>query len=166
MPLQRDFRGLADHVGLYLGGKVPVDLAPTLQQTISAEDFVNAPRNFRWSGVGTAQDVVVAAPVVPDGEIHRVRWIGGSFIGDPGNGAATGFVCVPVVYHLDAYFGVSPIVKYAQPDLAAIIKAGFYFPDTGLLLEPGMTVGWQVQLINGATGGNVFGIYQAQVIKI
>lgn len=165
MPLQREFKGLADHLGLYLAGKVPVELNTFLNQQISAEDFVNPPDFFRWNGVTGTQGLVVAAPAVPEGEMHRVRWIGCSITG----AATSSGIVAPCVFHLDEYFGVNPLYINAPGDLPAVnatIVSGWNLAGNGLLLLPGMAVGLQTQVFTGVGNLTVRGVYQAQTIKI
>ena len=73
MPLQRPFRGLADHVGSYLGGNVPMELSGALLPTILAEDFVNPYEYVRTTGAITALGQGFVTPVVSAGELHRIR---------------------------------------------------------------------------------------------
>lgn len=165
MPLQREFKGLADHLGLYLAGKVPVELNTFLNQQISAEDFVNPPDFFRWQGVSAAQAVVVSSGAIPEGEMRRVRWIGCSMTG----AATSSGIMAPVVFHLDDYFGVNPLYINAPGDLPAVnatIVSGWTLPGNGLLLLPGMAIGLQTQVYTGVGNLTVRGVYQAQTIKI
>ena len=161
MALQREFRGLSDHIGLYQAGRIPIDFAPALLSQISAEDFINPPDIFRFTGVVNAQDDIVAAPVVPANEIHRVRWTGSS-VTNPVGGNAT---LVPVIYVIDTYYGVETFKIFGGAN-GTTYKAGHFFAGNGILLTPGMTVGWQAQTYAGAGNANVSALYQAQVIGI
>lgn len=75
MPLQRPFRGLADHVGSYMGGNVPMELSGLLVPVSDAEDFVNPYEWVRTTSAITAAGQIATTPVVPAGELHRVRWL-------------------------------------------------------------------------------------------
>lgn len=163
MALQREFRGLPDHLGLYLAGRVPVELNALLNQSISAEDFVNPTKLFRFAGNSGAADVTVNAVVVPEGEFQRVRWMGCSWT----NGASSAATFVPCIFHLDQFFGVTPFLPpLGAPATGSTNKAGFHFPGDGLVLEAGMGVSWHTQTYTGAGNVALEGIYQAQVIKI
>jgi len=75
MPLQRAFRGLSDHIGSFLGGNVTQELSPVLQQVISAEDFLNPYEWIRTTSAITGAGQIASTPAVPDGELHRIRWL-------------------------------------------------------------------------------------------
>lgn len=163
MPLQREFKGLSDHVGLYQAGNLPMELVGAVMPQLSVEDFVSPPVITRFSGTLVAQDAVAAAPVVPDKEIHRVRWLGCSFV----TAGTRSALLAPVIFHLDQYFGVDFVVlPFGLPATGNVIKQGVTFPGDGLFLEPGMTVGWQVHQTGGAGNIDVTGLYQHQVIGI
>jgi len=163
MPLQREFKGLSDHVGLYQAGNLPMELVGAVMPQLSVEDFVSPPVITRFSGNAGNQNTVVAAPVIPDKEIHRVRWIACSFV-TAGTRAA---ILTPVVFHLDEYFGVKDVVlPFSLPATGDVMKQGVTFPGDGLFLEPGMAVGWQVSRESGAGNIDITGLYQHQVIGI
>lgn len=161
MPLQREFKGLADHTGLYQAGKLPIELSAALSPVISAEDFVNPPEIVRWSGTLNGLGQLASAPVVPEGEMHRVRWIGGEASQAVG---ATSQIH-PVIFHLDGFFGVRPfqsVNMFAGSDQSD----GIYFGDMPLLLLPGMGVSWYMASYAGAGNVIVRGLYQYQSIGI
>lgn len=76
MPLQRQFRGLPDHIGRYEGGTIPQELDPELQIQISGEDFLNPYDWISSQSALTAAGQIAVMPAVPEGEIHRVRAFG------------------------------------------------------------------------------------------
>lgn len=161
MPLQREFRGLPDHVGLYQAGRVPMELSQVLNLVASAEDFINPPDFFTFTGTAAAQGVVVASTVVPNNELRRVRWIGAN-IQNPAGGNGT---FVPVVFYVANYYGVSNFEIYGGAANTTYCS-GYHFPGDGLVLSPGMAVGLQCQTYAGAGNITVNGLYQAQRINI
>lgn len=163
MPLQREFKGLSDHVGLYQAGNLPMELVGAVMPQLSVEDFISPPIITRFSGTVTAQNAVVAAVQVPDKEIHRVRWMGCSFTTA---GTRTAML-TPVIFHLDNYFGiVQTPYGLPLPVTGLVNKLGTTFPGDGLFLEPGQSVGFQVTQTAGAGNIDVVGLYQHQVIGI
>ena len=161
MPLQREFKGLADHTGLYLAGKVPIDLAQALMPVVDIEDFVNPPQIIRWSGNFSAQGVAVSSPVVPEGEMHRVRWIAANF--SQAVGATSSLA--PQIFHLDQFFGLREhqnITATAGTDQVD----GIYLGEMPLVLLPGMGVSWNSKNYSGAGNITVNALYQFQRIGI
>ena len=150
MPLQRPFKGLSDHIGLFLGGNVPMELLPQLVLNSSAEDFVNIPEYRRTPNVTlTAINQIAQSDTVPGGEMWRVRYFG--FNGVPSSGTPQ---MKPVINDGVTTFGLG----MDWPDASASGVNAFYgiqFPgQEGLLLMPGMWLGWE--WFKGG-GGNISG---------
>ena len=163
MPLQREFKGLSDHVGLYQAGRLPMELVPGIMPQISAEDFVSPPKIETFTGNGNATGVVIAAPQVPANEFRRVRWLGASWT----TAAGVTAIIAPVVFYLGNYYGVMPYWSpFGLPGATTVNKSGVYFPGDGLVLESGQAVGWQIQLLTGAGNCTISGLYQYQAIGI
>jgi len=76
MALQKQFRGLLDHIGQYSLGNLKFEPSPVIDIGVSAEDFITPPELVTASGTLTAVGQVGLLPSPPEGEFHRYRWIG------------------------------------------------------------------------------------------
>jgi len=76
MPLQRPFRGLSDHLGVYSGGSLNFDLISAVGIGINPEDFINPIETLFTDATLTATQQIATHPVVPEGEMWRVRYWG------------------------------------------------------------------------------------------
>jgi len=76
MPLQRPFRGLADHLGVYSGGSLNFDLINAVGIDINPEDFINPIETLFTDATLTASQQIATHPAVPEGQMWRVRYWG------------------------------------------------------------------------------------------
>lgn len=150
MPLQKQFRGLLDQLGLYSFGNIKFEPDPLLGIGISAEDFITPIDYLYTSGTLSAIRQVASHAQVPEGEFWRARYW--AIRGVDNNNTTT----YAPVWSDDGsrFFGLDKggLAYQAQfaPTVASI--AGLQFPgQEGFIMRPGSRLGWD--LVVSAGGG-------------
>jgi hypothetical protein len=163
MPLQRQFVGLSDQIGQFQGGNVNLDLDPFLKLVQDSYDFVNPYDWISKAVVLNAQGQTAVHDVVPEGEVHRVRYMGLNATSD---GPIT---MVPVVFdRLSVPFGMTgpPWVATAT---GLTLMQGFWLDAPGIILYPGQQIGWNARVYTPPGNGDNITCditHLRQVIKI
>ena len=161
MPLQRDFRGLPDHTGNYSGGRQPFELGQLITPVLSAEDFINEFKTVRITAALTAVGQIATLPAVPEGEIHRFRYLGCDYINAGGASNA-----MQPVGNLDG-IAFSGLRNTLSPATGATFRGydGVMFTPDYLVVRAGGQMGFAVAVILAGTI-NIDVVGQFQVIRI
>ncbi|GAG71892.1 unnamed protein product [marine sediment metagenome] len=155
MPLQKQFSGLPDLLGLYTGGAVQLDLNPELTGTIDMLPFIEPPRIAHVDGTGgvAASNLIQRGVTVPPGELWLVRTVGVQSVVIPV--ANTGRINMG--FQTDA---VAVAVPFGPPSVLNASSGGFathgyIFPDP-FVARPG----WQIGMFwVGRTGATNFFVH-------
>lgn len=164
MPLQREFKGLLDHLGQYSGGSFPIEAGNTANLGVDLEDFVNPLRFHQFSGTTAAISGIIRTQV-PDGEAWRVRLLACQY----DIPAVTTALMVPVIADpaQTAHYGLDSdrITPGAGPALSSQ-RQGVLFAPPGLWVPPAWYLGFAMAQYTGAGGINVEGLVIYQKIKV
>ncbi len=144
MPLQRSARGLPSHLGLFLGGTVPLEFTGEVQAQISAEDFLNPFEVVSAQASITGVGITAVTGTVPEGEIWRIRYMGCN-----ATNAASNIRFRPVVSNGTVFFGVDQLVG-AQATAGTTFFGGTFFPIPHVML-PGWQIGWNCAVHTAGT---------------
>lgn len=156
MPLQKEFRGLADLVGLYEGGSLQLELDRGLKGVVDLLPFIEplryATANKTIDTLGEFNPIITAG--VPANELHLVRIMGiASAAVVP---AASTVIEVPrvAINNGSTQFGVTDNLNNRSPTFCAqatnqYINVGVNFSPL-LVLNPGDQLGWFTSYITGA----------------
>jgi len=164
MPLQRPFRGLADHLGVYSGGSLNFDLISAVGVGINPEDFINPIETLFTDATLTAAEQVATHPVVPEGQMWRVRYLGIRAL-DP-----TATTQWQPVWSDDGsrFFGLDRGQLFGAPTAANVrTYSGIMFTgQEGFVMFPGERLGHVLLTSVGTTANNVTTVVRFQRIKI
>lgn len=162
MPLQRSFRGLADHIGSFQGGNVSLELSQALVPVLSAEQFLNPYEVLLNSSTLTAVGQAGVIPAVPDGEFWRVRYLGVNT-----DAASAGITIQPICTHLGVTYGLATDTLLTGTTISAGITglAGIHFPAEGHLMLPGDQIGWSIKAFSGVGNVDIDTIIHRQRIR-
>ena len=165
MPLQRPFRGLADHLGVYSGGSLNFDLVNAVGIGINPEDFINPIQSVFTSGTLTAARQIATHAAVPQGEMWRVRYWGLRALD-----AASSSLWSPVWSDDGArFFGLNQEDSGFETPAAAGQRAhlGMLFNgQEGFVMFPAEQLGWDLRKSPGATAAVFTTVIRYQRIKI
>jgi len=164
MPLQRSFRGMADHLGVYSGGSLRFDLVNAVGVAINSEDFVNPIQTLFTDATLTAAGQIATHPVVPAGEMWRARYLGLRCL-DP-----TATAQWQPVWSDDGarFFGLDRGQIFAAAVGAGTrAYSGILFPgQEGFVMFPGEALGHALIQSSGTTAAVVTTVIRYQRIKI
>jgi hypothetical protein len=165
MPLQREFAGLADLVGLYRGGRVPLELDTAVTPTINALNFASRPKLAYATAVLAAVDANAPLPEVPTGKIWLCRSFGFSFT------TPAGVTCLPEpVYEApdNNFYGIQPVtlgrpfnnIPQSSPGYVGMVFADPFW------MEAASNFAMKLVSYTGAAGITVNGFIQYHEIEI
>ena len=165
MPLQKQFRGLLDHIGQYSLGNLKFAPSPVIDIGVSAEDFITPPEYVTASGTLTAAGQVGILPSPPEGEFWRYRWIGWRSID------TTVTTLVIPVFTADGarFFGLqySNTASGQQVSANSFNNQGMQFEGReGFIVRPGQTLGFKMERVGLGTVSSDFTVIGfRQIIK-
>ena len=165
MPLQRPFRGLSDHLGVYSGGSLNFDLISAVGIGINPEDFINPIETLFTDATLTASGQIATHPAVPEGQMWRVRYWGLRGLDNTDNA-----FWHPVWSDDGArFFGLGFSNQFLTPVAAGLRSyAGQLFEgQEGFVMFPAEALGFRlVSSAPGALTNNVTTVIRYQRIKI
>ena len=164
MPLQREFKGLLDHLGEYSGGQFPIEAGQLAHLSLPIDDFINPLRGAHFSGT-VASIAGILRTQVPAGEAWRVRLLACQY----DIPAVTTALLVPVIADpaQTAHYGLDSdrITPGAGPALSSQ-RQGVQFAYPGLWVNPGWYLGFAMAQYTGAGAVAVEGLVLYQKIKV